>query len=57
MNEVRPGALDDSIDELRSQLQELRASRSRVVGPPTQNGAASSARSTTAPSSTWSHLP
>src|SRR6478735_2779502 len=31
MNEVRPGALDDSIDELRSQLQELRASRSRVV--------------------------
>ena len=31
MNEVRPGALDDSIDELRFQLEELRASRSRVV--------------------------
>ena len=31
MDEVRPGALDDSIDELRFQLEELRASRSRVV--------------------------
>ena len=34
MDEVPPGALDDSIDELRFQLEELRASRSLADSDP-----------------------
>ena len=58
MDEVRPGALNDSIDELRFQLEELRASRSRVVAAAdAEQSRASSASSTTTTSSTWSLSP
>ena len=41
--------------ELRARVEELRASRARIVaGRPTTSAAGSSATSTTAPSSGWS---
>ncbi len=56
-NVTLDSALQESIDEVRRQADELRASRAESCRPATRSGARSSATSTTALSSTWSPSP
>ena len=50
-------ALQSTLDEVRRQAAELRASRSRIVAPLTPSGGGSNGTSTTAPSNTWWRWP